>query len=85
MFGIIRPENVGYTVFWYLDKWTITIMVIGIFFSSSLPTKFCTFVSERLSEKIYIVGKYVLLIGVLYLAMLRIVSGTYNPFIYFQF
>lgn len=85
MLGFIVPEFVGYTVFWYLDKWTITIMMVGIFFASSLPITLCDFVKKRVPEKIFVVGKYFMLLVVLFVSILRIVSGTYNPFIYFQF
>ena len=85
MFGIIRPKWVGYTAFWYLDRWTITIMMIGILFASSLPTKLATVIKAHVPDKAVLIGKYTLLLGLLYLSMLRIVSGTYNPFIYFQF
>ena len=85
MLGFIVPEFVGYTVFWYLDKWTITIMMVGIFFASSLPITLCDFVKKRVPEKIFVVGKYFMLLVVLFASILRIVSGTYNPFIYFQF
>ena len=85
MFGLIVPEKVGFTVFWYLDRWTITIMISGILFASSVPTKIARAVNANAPEKAVTVGKYILLLMMLYLSMLRIVSGTYNPFIYFQF
>ena len=55
MLGFIVPEFVGYTVFWYLDKWTITIMMVGIFFASSLPITLCDFVKNLCSWKIFYV------------------------------
>ena len=85
MFGLIRAEKVGFNVFWYLDKWTITIMVLGIFFASSLPNKLSDIIKTHLPNTFVEIGKYMLLLSLLYLSMLRIVSGTYNPFIYFQF
>ena len=85
MLGMTEPGWVGFTAFWYLDKWTITIMILGILFASSLPSKLIIIMKKHLPRKIVISGKYVLLLGMLYLSMLRIVSGTYNPFIYFQF
>lgn len=85
MFGIIVPEKVGYTVFWYLDKWTITIMLFAIFFASSLPTLLCEAIQKHVPKKIIVVFKYGALLVLLWFSMLRIVAGTYNPFIYFQF
>ena len=85
MFGIIVPEHPGFTVFWYLDRWTIMIMILGIIFASSIPLRIAGIVRGRLSENAVTAIKYVLLILLFFLSALRIVSGTYNPFIYFQF
>ena len=85
MFGIIAPEHVGFTVLWYLDRWTITIMILGILFASSLPARLVGVIRNHVPDQAVTIGKYALLLGVLLLSMLRIVSGTYNPFIYFQF
>lgn len=85
MFGVIRPESVGYTVLWYLDRWTITIMVIGVLFASAVPMRIKEIIKAKISKDILCVIKYILLLVLFYLSLLRIVSGTYNPFIYFQF
>ncbi len=85
MFGILLPESSYFTIFWYLDKWTLTILIAGIICASSIPSKVATRMEKCIPHKCYICCKYILLIGLLYLSMLRVVSGTYNPFIYFQF
>ena len=85
MFGIVRPTRVGYTVFWYLDRWTITVMLLGALFSTSLPSRMAGVIRRHTNETVFTIGKYALLLLLLYMAMIRIVSGTYNPFIYFQF
>ena len=85
MFGILRPEKPGFTLFWYLDRWTVTIMIMGILFASSIPSRAVTYVKPLVSDRLYVVGKYILLMIVFYFTIMRIVSGTYNPFIYFQF
>ena len=85
MFGINTPESMKVTPLYYLDNWTLFIMIVGIIFASSIPTKIGNFLKKHLHENIIDVGKYILLIIVFILALLRIVSGTYNPFIYFQF
>ncbi len=85
MFGVIVPEHPAYTAFWYLDRWTLTVMVLGIIFASSIPSKIAGAVRGKLPENAVTAVKYVLLILLFCLSALRIVSGTYNPFIYFQF
>lgn len=90
MFGIRRPDKIGYTIFWYLDRWTAAVMVAAFFFASSIPSRVCVFLKNRVSGGVFETWvfeavKYTALLSLFYLAMLRIVSGTYNPFIYFQF
>ncbi len=85
MFGVSDDAKVGYTFLWYLDRWTVTIMVLAVFFSSSIPTGIYGFLKKHISGNIMIPLKYTVLLILLYISMIRIVSGTYNPFIYFQF
>ena len=85
MFGLRAPENVGFSVLWYLDKWTLTIMIIGILFASSVPTRIGMIIKAHMNKKVYVIVKNAILLSMLYLSMIRIVSGTYNPFIYFKF
>lgn len=85
MLGIQKSNQVGYTVFWYLDKWTIFIMFFAVFFSSSIPTRICKYLKGHVKEHILTPVKYIALLLLFYISILRIVSGTYNPFIYFQF
>lgn len=85
MLGILQPERPGFTIAWFLNRWTLSIMIVGIFFSSSLPKTFRTMIKGNLSNSVYTACKYLALLGVFYISIMRIVSGTYNPFIYFQF
>lgn len=84
MFGICDKSKVGFTLFWYLDRWTVLILILGIFFASSLPTKIKNIIVEKAGSKVVIISNVTLLI-MFFLVLMRVVSGTYNPFIYFQF
>lgn len=85
MFGIADKNHIGYTLFWYLDRWTLVIMLVAVFFSTRIPSRIGKLLEEKVNVKVLMVIKYAVLLILLYLSMLRIVSGTYNPFIYFQF
>lgn len=87
MFGIKSAEFPGYTIDWYLSKWNLLILVLGLFFASSVPKKlFCLMTSRIDSEQMWCsCVKYIGLVLLMYFCMIRITSGTYNPFIYFQF
>ena len=85
MFGLLRPKAPGYTIFWYLDRWTAVVLLCGIFFSTGLPAAAAGKLKELIPGPVFLVLKYLVLLCLLLLCMMRIVSGTYNPFIYFQF
>lgn len=85
MLGIIEPKQVGFSLLWYLDRWSLTMMILGIIFASSLPSKVATMIKKNAPEPVETIVRYSLLILVFYIAIMRIVAGTYNPFIYFQF
>ena len=61
------------------------MMILGIIFASSLPSKVATMIKKNAPEPVETIVRYILLILVFYIAIMRIVAGTYNPFIYFQF
>lgn len=75
----------GFTLSYYLNRWYVFTGALGLLFASSLPrvisSKICSIMKNRKMVSI----KYIMLIFLLYVSILRIVSGTYNPFIYFQF
>ncbi len=85
MFGIADKSKIGFTLFWYLDRWTLTVLVLGIFFASSIPTRISAWIAKRANSKLIDIVRYVALLALFYISVIRIVSGTYNPFIYFQF
>jgi len=69
----------------YLDKEIIFILIIGILFSGiiqGLIPKIKEVLYDRDNIKIY---QIIILIGLLYLCITLVASGTYNPFIYFRF
>ncbi len=85
MFGLLVPDKVGFTLFWYLDRWTVTMLVLGILFASSFPVMAAARIKKQIPESVSLFCKYMMLIAVFYLSMIQIVGGTYHPFIYFQF
>ncbi len=85
MFGRGQAATPGLSVWWYLDGWTLFALAMGILFSTEIPTKLGAALAVRVNEKVFLAAKYAALLGLLFFTMLRIVSGTYNPFIYFQF
>lgn len=85
MFGHYNLEKIGFTAGFYLDRWTLMILILGVFFASSVPSRLSCKIKSYMNNTCYMIGKYIFLLAAFYLCMMRIVSGTYNPFIYFQF
>lgn len=85
MFGIIKPDRIGFTAFWYLNRWTITIICVAVICSTEIPNMLKQKCKLYLTSNTYQLMSHVLLLVLLLFSMIRIVAGTYNPFIYFQF
>lgn len=85
MLGKCANPTPGFSIWWYLDRWTIFVLAVAILFSTSIPKRLCTIASKKINDNVIMIGKYILLLLILLFSMLRIVSGSYNPFIYFQF
>lgn len=84
MFGIVSVRT-GYTAASYLDGWSLTVLAIGILFSIGFPQKMMGAIAARLDRNVVLVVRYASVLLLLLACALRIVSGAYDPFIYFQF
>ncbi|MGN0438028.1 MAG: hypothetical protein ACI4F4_05840 [Lachnospiraceae bacterium] len=69
----------------YLDPFNIVLLLLGMFFSTSIPKRIGEKLKSGLGNNSLDVVKYMSLIAILLFSCVRIVSGVYNPFIYFQF
>lgn len=85
LFGMGDGSKVGFTVWWYLDRWTLLMLAIGILFSTSLPDRLGAIIKIKLNQEMLTVVENVALLFLFILSIIRVISGTYNPFIYFQF
>ncbi len=134
MLGRALGSEPGFSVTWYLDRWTILMLIVGVIFSTEIPsyvtriicgtqvqgkaksdkgdnkelngapgaentpesnsaveiddairTQDNTEISGALREGAALLAGDIGLLLILALASMSIVSGTYNPFIYFQF
>lgn len=83
MFGVIRPEDPGFTIWYYIG--TMEIIVLAVAIIASLPfvkTKMYDVLSQKWGYK-YIAGAAT--IGLFFVSIMFVVSSSYNPFIYFRF
>lgn len=89
MFGRSLGAEPGFSVMWYLDRWTVTMLIMGILFSTEIPSGAAKLLRKKFrehsKEEWFEAIRDILLMVLLLLSSMSIVSGTYNPFIYFQF
>lgn len=74
-----------YTVNYFLSMRVIIAVVIGILLSGFMQRLFKCKYKKVCNQLLIMVCDLAIQVGVLILSILMLVSGTYNPFIYFQF
>ena len=90
MFGVGLPAQPGFKISWYLNRWSILILVLAVLGSTQAYKKIFTLLHEKIRFDRVSPDLRSTLVKLLYLflfiySIMRIVAGTYNPFIYFQF
>jgi len=84
MFGIIRPENVGATIWYYLSPKVILMLCLSVFASTPILKQAGNFF--KIQDNVMIKKITLILLLVLFFVCIVIVTSTsYNPFIYFRF
>ncbi len=77
MFGIGLSHSPGFSIGWYINRWVLFVMLISCLDICGIFSK----LFDVLPDFIKKISLYALLV----LSIMRVISGTYNPFIYFQF
>lgn len=85
LFGFCNPEIAAYSVWFYLDKWSMSILVLALLMCTPVLKKLYEFMKNHIREEIFIPMKYIVLLLTLLLCVLQVASNTYSAFIYFQF
>lgn len=86
MFGIVKPYNIGFSTLYYLDIFTIFIIVIAIIASTRIIPRFVNQLEEKKGQAISFNIAKVLYISILMIInIIFVMTSTYNPFIYFRF
>jgi len=84
MFGIIRPKNVGFTVWYYLSPKLIFMLCLAVL--ASTPVLNTVGNALKIQNNVALKITTSLLLLVLFFGCIVIVTSTsYNPFIYFRF
>ena len=77
---IYRAAN-GMTVGYYLNSWNVSIGIIAIILSGNMAKRLYNYIDGTVGG----VMLNCIFLLLFFISILSIVSGTYNPFIYYQF
>jgi len=84
MFGIVKPQNVGFTIWYYLSPKIIFMLCLSALASTPILKSAGNFLKI---QDDFIVKKItsVLLLVLFFVCIVIVTSTSYNPFIYFRF
>ncbi len=80
MFGFVKPENVGFKVWYFLTPKIIFTIILGVIGSMPVIKKI-----NIGNDKIKIIASNICSLILFVISVMFIMTSTYNPFIYFRF
>ena len=83
MFGVLRPENAGFTVWYYLDAKIVCALVLAVLASVPITRGKLFDRVRRLAAWEY--ASAALSLALFFISIVFVVASSYNPFIYFRF
>jgi alginate O-acetyltransferase complex protein AlgI len=84
MFGIVQPENVGFTIWYYLNPKVIIILCLAAIASAPVLKLAGGFFNVQNTVALKTITS-VLILVLCFISIMFVTVSTYNPFIYFRF
>ena len=84
MFGVVKPENVGFTYQYYFSIGTIVMLCLAVLASTPVMKQLFGFFKTRNAVILKPVASVVILV-LFFVCIVIVTSTSYNPFIYFRF
>ena len=85
MLGLYNLSPAVYQAGFYLDRWTVSALVLAALMSTPLLRNIHDYLERKIHPTFFAAVKNAVLLVMLLLCVLQIASGTYSAFIYFQF
>lgn len=85
MFGVLPLQDVGFSLPYYIHKYEIFIIVSGMTAMMPLGKLVYLWLQKKMPEAAFTVLENTGALVLFGISALYVVTGTYNPFIYFQF
>lgn len=83
MFGLLQPENVGFTAWYYIDLKVIITLAIAV--TASIPVFRTWFFRRAKDTLVYQYASSIAVLLLFFISIVFVMSSSYNPFIYFRF
>ncbi len=86
MFGFVKNEMINFSTMYYLNHFTIVVLVVGILFSTNLPAILLNKIKKvRVIRSVLPYLESLCVVLLLLICAILVMASTYNPFIYFRF
>lgn len=85
MLGLSPEKNIGFSFSYYFHRYELFILLTGGIAMTPLGKICYSSVKKKLSENVFLVLENMVIFLLFGVSILYVVTGTYNPFIYFQF
>lgn len=85
MFGLVPVQNGGFSLPYYIHKYEIFILACGMIAMMPLGKRLYLWLQEKLPQTGFAILENTVTLLLFGISALYVVTGTYNPFIYFQF
>lgn len=90
MVGLSNANPLAYPVSLYLDRHTTTVLILGVIAATPIWRCLGTYTRNRLEDyslgnALWASAQSVVMVLILFVSVIFVAAGTYNPFIYFRF
>lgn len=85
IFGLSSQNSIGFSVLYFIHKYELFILLTGLIAMTPIGKSCYLRVKQKISENVFLAMENFVTLLLLGISILYVVTGTYNPFIYFQF
>ena len=85
LFGILHLQNVGFSISYYIHRYEVFIMAVSLLAMLPFGKRFYLWLQKKIPETYFTLAENIGTILLLGISAIYVITGTYNPFIYFQF
>lgn len=85
LLGLCPAQDRGFSLAYYIGRYEVCMLLICAAAATPLGSHVYQFAKRRLSHTAFIMIENTVILALFALSAIYVVTGTYNPFIYFQF